>query len=528
MLPALAALLLSAPYADLRKLAQPGLDAIHADALSAHVRFLADDALEGRGTGTRGYDIAARYFATELQSMGYQPAGENGTWFQTVPLVGMTVQPEKCALEVDGKPFKYGDEVIFADRGGSGGDDVSGEVVFAGYAIGAPEYGYDDLPADLRGKIALVLFGAPKAGWDSAASAVYSDIVEKTRRLAKRGALGIILVITPEVEKHLPFPFFARQAPFETMAWKEGSVPGNASVLPGARVPSSTLQRFVGDRAAQLFADGPAGKLKPFATGKKARLVTSYAVRDLTSVNVAGVLPSGPENVVITAHLDHLGIGPAMKGDTIYNGARDNAAGAASVLEMARGFAAVQRKLPRSVVVVAVTGEEKGLQGSQYFARHPTVPKQSIIADVNVDAPALHWDPHDMVVLGADHSTLQRAVTAALSAQGLKQSPDPEPEQVFFIRSDQYSFVREGIPSVHPTSGWQDERGDIAKNKALDAWWTKERYHQPSDEWEAGAEWKGLERQVRADFLIALAVVLDPDRPKWNDGDVFGKMFGGR
>jgi peptidase M28-like protein len=532
----LLALLLAAPPADLKAQGEPGLQAIRAESLSAHVRFLADDLLEGRGTGSRGHAMAARYFATQLQALGLAPAGENGTYFQTVPFLGMTVQPEKCALEIDGAPLKYGDEVLFPPRAGAASDDVSGELVFAGYGVSAPEYGYDDAPPDLRGKIAVVMYGAPRSErpdfFPTAASAVYSDGVVKSRLLARRGAVGMIVVFTPDLARHLPFPFFARQAPFENMIWREGDRPGTGYVLPNARVPYTLFQRLLaktGRKADDLFAQGPQGKLKAFSLGTRARLRTGFALRQFTSENVAAVLRGGEraqEMVAVTAHLDHLGIGPPINGDAIYNGAADDASGVAGAIEVARAFAALPKRPARSLLVVGVTAEEKGLMGSEYFSRHPTVPIRSIAADVNLDGPTGFWEPHDLVVMGAEHSTLMNAVRASAQALGLGLSADPQPEQVFFIRSDQYNFVKQGVPAIFPKAGWQDAQGNVEKNRAYEEWWTKNRYHQPSDEYDPKLDFENMAKEVRADFLMTLAIALDPDRPRWNDGDAFGKMFG--
>ncbi|HEY2031658.1 MAG TPA: M28 family peptidase, partial [Myxococcales bacterium] len=247
--------------------------------------------------------------------------------------------------------------------------------------------------------------------------------------------------------------------------------------------------------------------MKPFALGIRATLRTSAVVRKFDSENVVGILRGSSraaENVVVSAHIDHLGIGPAMNGDTIYNGAIDNASGTSGMLEVARAFAALPQRPPRSIVALAVTGEEKGLQGSEYFSLHPTVPIQSIVADVNLDGVNWQFEPFDMVALGAEHSTLDTDVRAALSAMNMKESPDPEPEQVFFIRSDQYCFVKRGIPSVFPGAGWQDASGNIQERKAYDDWWTKNRYHQPSDEWDPKANYENMAKETRADFLIAL------------------------
>lgn len=531
---AVAAILLGAPPADLARIAEPGLRALRGDALSAHVRFLADDLLEGRGTGTRGHAIAARYLAAQLQALGFEPAGEQGTFLQAVPLLGMTVQPERCSLEVGGSRLEYGREALVYPRAGSAEDDVSGELVFAGFGISAPEYGYDDTPADLRGKIAVVLYGAPRSPradfFPAAASAVYSDAWRKARFLASRGAVGMLVVLTPEVLRHLPWEFFVRQAPFEAMVWKEGARPGTGAVLPSARLPDTALPRLLaasGRKAEDLFAEGPVGKLRPFPLGVRARLRVGVALRDLTSENVAGVLRGSGragEYVAVTAHLDHLGIGPPIGGDAIYNGAVDNASGVAGIIEVARAFAALPRRPARSILVLGVTGEEKGLLGSDYFAHHPTVPIRAIAADVNLDGLEAYWRPHDLVVLGGEHSTLEGAARAAAGTLHLALSPDPQPEQVFFIRSDQYSFVRQGVPSIFPVAGWRDADGKVERNRALEEWWFKNRYHQPSDEWDPALDYENAAMVARADFLAALAVALDPERPRWNPGDFFARF----
>lgn len=522
----LLALLLAA---DLNAIAKPGLDAIRGDALSAHVRFLADDLLEGRGTGSRGHAIAARYVASQLQAAGFAPAGEGGTYLQTVPMMGATVDPQKCAVELDGKPLEYGKEMLITPAAGAAAAEVKGELVFAGYGVVAKELGYDDVPADLKGKIAVVLYGAPEFR-DPAARAVHSDNVSKAALLASRGAAGMVVVITPEMLAHLPFSFFARQAAFERMYWREGDKAGRGSPLPVVLVPAEVLPRLLarsGHEAARVLADGRAAKLSPFPLGIQGHLRAAAKLRTFTSENVVGILRGETsESVLMTAHLDHLGIGAPIAGDSIYNGAGDNASGCASVLEQARAFSALRKPLRRSVIALFVTGEEKGLMGSDYFAHHPTVPIESIVADVNDDGANWLWATHDLVVLGVEHSTLLRAAQAATAALGLSISPDPEPEQVSFIRSDQYSFVRRGIPSVFPGAGWKDAQGNSEKNKATDDWWTHNRYHQPSDQWDPSWSGDNMVTGVRANFLMMLSIAIDPERPRWNAGDVFESMFG--
>ncbi len=251
-------------------------------------------------------------------------------------------------------------------------------------------------------------------------------------------------------------------------------------------------------------------------------------MRQVTSENVVAVLRGSErpsEYLALTAHLDHLGIGPPINGDTIYNGAVDNAAGVAGVLEVARAFASLPKRASRSILVVVVTAEEKGLQGSDYFAQHPTVPIRGIVANVNLDGIEGAWEPHGLFALGAEHSSIEAAVRFAAGAGRLKISPDPDPDQVYFIRSDQYSFVKQGVPSVFPHAGWLDEEGKIEKNRSHYLWWFKNRYHQPSDEWDPSINYENMAKEIRADFLIALYLALDPERPRWNRGDIFEKLF---
>jgi Zn-dependent M28 family amino/carboxypeptidase len=227
--------------------------------------------------------------------------------------------------------------------------------------------------------------------------------------------------------------------------------------------------------------------------------------------------------VAVSAHLDHLGIGPAVNGDTIYNGADDDASGVAAMLEIAR--AASVRRPARSLLLMAVTGEEKGLQGSDYFVAHPTVPLADIVADVNVDGAETWHEPHDVVALGAEHSTIEAQVAAVAAAIGWKVSPDPLPERVYFIRSDQYSFVQRGVPSVFPTVGLQDAQGAVDNNRAVEDAISQKRYHMPADEWDPKRNWEWVAAETRMFYLLTWAIADAPRPPAWKPGDVFERMF---
>ncbi|HEY8143547.1 MAG TPA: M28 family peptidase [Kofleriaceae bacterium] len=507
-----------------------GLRAIRPEALRAHVLFLADDALEGRAPGSAGHRIAARYVTTQLAALGLEPAGERGGFEQAVPLRSMVRDDADSSLEVDGKPVAPGNVILppFASR-----VDVKGPLVYGGYGITAPDQKYDDAAgADLHGAIAVVMRGAPPSFAPPTARALYSDFELKAERLAARGAAAVIVVVTPEGEKQRPWAQRQADSRFESMVWMNGDRPGSGPTIPVAIVNMAGLQVLLGDGdAAALWSEAAAGRARPRKLGKAAHLRIASTYRDLSSSNVAAVLPGGDpalagEYVVFTAHLDHLGVGTPVAGDAIYNGALDDAVGVAALLEIARAFASMPVKPPRSLLFLTVTAEEEGLLGSDYYAHHPTVPIRSIVADVNLDAPNPLYEMFDTVPLGAAHSSLRRNVDEAAAALKIAVSEDPVPEQGFFIRSDQYSFVKQGVPSIFPLAGERDASGSTKRNHAIFEGWMAKHYHQPSDEWrdgEYGADW--LAKEVRLDFLIGLSIARAPARPAWNAGDVFAATF---
>ena len=542
-----AGLWLAMAPAELSKAGAPGLAAISPSALSAHIRFLSDDLLEGRDTGTKGVAIAARYFSAQLQAAGVEPAGEKGSWFQNVPLLAVKFDPARCVLRVDDPApawtLSSTTEVIITPAPDRPTGAVSGELVFAGYGVQAPTYRYDDIPRDfdLKGKIAVVLSRAPRSDrndfFPNTASAVYGDTNRKAAVLAARGATAAVFVATPESLVSYPWEKRVRDArSHEKMYWLEGeSAVLSGSPIPIAQITPEAFAQLLArarrkDTLDSLIALGQKSRLKPFPLGVRGTLQTAASVRKLTSENVVGVLRgSDPqrsaEYVVYTAHLDHVGRGPAVDGDDIYNGAVDDAAGTAGLIEVARAFAALPRRPPRSILFLGVTAEEKGLLGSDYFAHHPTVPITSIVANVNSDFLTGWWKPYDVLALGAEHSTLGEDVKAAAAALGLTVSPDPAPEQTYFVRSDQYSFVKKGIPAVFPSSGLKDASGGIEANRATMASWIKEHYHQPSDEWSAKTNYEAMATEVRYYFLIGLSIAMDPVRPSWNPGDIFATLF---
>ncbi|HET8723413.1 MAG TPA: M28 family peptidase [Anaeromyxobacteraceae bacterium] len=523
--------------------AEAGLAAVNPVALSAATRFLSSDLLEGRGTATRGHEIAALWVSTQMEGIGLSPAGPEGSWRQEVPLRAWKVDPEGSSLAVHGPalpPVHLTPDQDFVALGDGEHAEVEldGALAFVGYGITAPEYGYDDLRGvNLAGKVAVVLWGAPSSDrpnfFPPAPRAAYADRAGKMRRLAARGAAGVLFVYTPEAEEALPWGDFVRNSRLEGMGWAEGVRLGDGvDALPARAVLSMRgLERLtaaagIAGGARAILEKAEANRLAAQDWPVKVRIRTASELRPTRSPNVLGILRgSDPararETVVVMAHLDHLGIGEPVGDDAIHNGAMDNAVGVAVLLEIARAFAALPHPPARSILFAAVTGEEKGLVGSSYLATHPVVDPAGIVAVINVDGAPTAFPFLDAVARGAEHSTLAVPAGRAAEALGVPLSPDPNPRSAAFVRSDQWSFVRAGVPSLFLTPGWKAPEGaDPAARRA----WMRERYHTPRDEWDPAWRWGDTARFARLQFLVALLVADAPDRPAWNPGDFFGRL----
>jgi Zn-dependent M28 family amino/carboxypeptidase len=524
--------------------AAPGLNSIRGEALSARIRFLSDDLLEGRFTGSRGHAIAERYVASEMQALGLEPAGSGGAYLQPVPLRAAMKDPQRTALSIAGggpeEALVNERDFVLASDLRTPEVDVAAPLVFVGYGVVAPEYKYDDLAgADLKGKIAVIFSAAPLSDREDffppIAHAVLADVRAKIRRLAERGAVGMITVFRPEDEERLPWARVASSSRLEQMSWIKDGEPGASPAgvpLRGSlhwKAFEKILARAgVEGGLALLEQKAKANALKPFniAATLHGRLTTNF--RSLTSGNVAGILRgSDPklrdEYVVYSAHLDHLGIGAPIDGDSLYNGALDNASGVASVLEVARAFVALPERPARSILFLTVTGEERGLLGSEYFARNPTVPASSIVADINIDMIVPLHPLLDVFGLGAEYSTLLEPMRQAAAALRLAVSPDPQPKQMSFIRSDQYSFVKQGVPAIFIRPGDLDAAGAYEPNIGLRKKWTATRYHSPKDKWDPTYNYEAMAQIARADFLTGLSVANRVERPRWNAGSFFAR-----
>jgi hypothetical protein len=514
---------------------------IRPEALRADMRFLADDLLEGRGTGTRGHEIAARFMASEFEAMRLEPAGDNGTYFQSVPLRSIEPDQERTTLSL----WRRGKERVlifgrdFLSLGDPGRTDVSVEapVLYLGFGVTAPEQGYDDYAGvDAKGMIVAFVYGAPPQ-FEPTMRAHYSSRAVKAANAAAHGAVGEMLLDSPASEQIYPFKDRVSDMAFPVMRWLDarGQPNDNFPELRGTVFLSmdatTTVLEGSGKSPEEIFAAANEGKSSTMALPVAAKIRTVSKFRDLRSPNVvARVMGSDPklrdEYVVYTAHLDHLGMGQPVNGDKIYNGALDNASGSACLLEIARAYSQMNPHPRRSILFVSVTGEEAGLLGSDYFARYPTVTKQCLIANINIDGNlALLWPIEDVIARGSEHSTLGISVQEAAARLSLDVSPDPSPELVFFIRSDQYSFVKQGVPSVVSSAGRKSSDPNIKPQQIITKW-RQTTYHKPQDDMNQPFDFESGAKYARYNFLLGYLVAQRTEKPAWNPGDFFGEHYG--
>lgn len=508
--------------------------------IEADVRYLADDLLEGRETGSRGHDLAALYVAQRLRAMGLRPAGGDGGYGQRVPLLRAQRLPDGNALVIERNgattALRFRDQFLPLLNYDLPEARVEAPAVFVAQAVHAPELRHDDFAGlDLRGKIA-VLFGGAPARFPPDQRAYYASTEEKLRAVAERGAVGAVFVATAGDEQTYPWARSAEdwQRPGMRLRGGDGrAIDSTPSLRVVARVSAAVADVLLsgnGHTAGELYQATDAGRLRGFELPGRIVLAARNTVAPLESRNVVARLPGSDrrlaaEHVVFSAHLDHVGIGPPVDGDAIYNGAIDNALGVAVMLETARELAAAPNPPRRSILFVAVTGEEKGLLGAQWFARHPTVPAASLVANLNLDMPMLLAPTRDVVPVGIEHSSLAPLVRQAAQDVGVALSPDPAPEQNLFVRSDQYAFIRAGVPAVYLNGGIEGARFG-ADPRAAQRAYLSQRYHQPGDDTSQPIQYADAARLARLHARLGRLIGDAPQRPSWNAGDFFGQRFG--
>jgi Zn-dependent M28 family amino/carboxypeptidase len=508
---------------------------IDPEKIRAHVRFLSSDLLEGRGPGTRGGELAAQYIATEFALSGLKPAGANGTYFQTVPLMAVhTVEdrtrfvfvPSAGAKASAPIALKYGDDYVTKDETGQLSADIDAPIVFVGYGIDAPEYRWNDFQGvDVKGKVVLAIVNEPastdEAFFKGKALTYYGRWTYKFEEAARRGAAGVLVIHRTDLASY---------------GWDvvRNSQATEKSYLEGD--PSATLRAASWiqlDVANKLFAaaglDGgqmiqAAGKRGFKAIELPVRLHAHIAstVRRYTSQNVIAMVsgkdPAPGDSVIYTAHYDHLGIDPTLAGDKIYNGAADNATGCAILLEIARAYAAVRP--PHNVYFASVTAEEQGLLGSQYLGMHPPVPVKDLTLDLNFDELIPLAVPLSAVVSGAERTSFYPVVERTAAAFDLKIQPDDNPMAGTYYRSDHFSFARFGVPAFSIDQGNLFAGHPAAWGRQQEEEFNSQRYHRPTDEYRPEWNFAGDAKMARFGFVLGWEAMSLPSI-RWNAGDEF-------
>ena len=509
--------------------------------IKGHMNFLAHDLLEGRDTGSRGHEIASLYIQNEFEKYGLQAAGENGTFQQRVKFRKGSLDIESPTMRLTANDseveLKFPDDFLMGPNLGNAEVDLSAPLVFVGYGIVAPELDHDDYAGlDVEGKIVVVLSGRP-ARISSEIGAHLASQTQKNHAAADRGAIGVFTIQTPAREEARPYARFINFIRSPRMSWiSEDGVPGNMrEEIKGSAFLSIDAAHSLFSGASvsldDVYAQLEAGEVPTgFDLGYTARLQYKTMHEDVTSPNVIGLLEgSDPElkneYIVYTAHSDHLGISKSVEKDAINNGAMDNASGTAVLIETARMFSELPVAPKRSILFVAVTGEEKGLLGADYFVRNPTRPVESLIANVNLDMPLLTYEFADVIAFGASHSTMGEKVAAAVKNADIKLTEDPWPELNLFTRSDHYAFVRQGIPAVFLVTGIESRTPGIDGSEVLNKFLAT-NYHRPSDDMSQAFVWKAARTFTQVNFEIGLTLGNDPERPKWYEDSFFGQTFG--
>lgn len=504
------------------------------EAVRAHITFLADDSLDGRGSGTKGYTIAANYVAAQFMAMGAKPMGDpaKGSYFQQVPLreAKLTGQPV-LTISGKGQTFRLDsrEKVLIGPSAMDAQQVLQAPMVFVGFGLDRPDLGlrdYDRL--DVKGKVVVVLSGYPK-GMNSELGAHLN--ADKARMAMKRGAVAMISIPTLQDTRRRSWERRAQSGGEPRSNWLQ------ADGTPFMRAPGIRADATLNpDVARPMFGEGkqglaailaeadqPGGRPRGFRLGLAARFERTSAFRPYSSPNVIAMIPgSDPavadEYVLMTAHLDHLG--DHGKGDDkISNGAMDNAAGVATMIEVAKALSHDGKRPRRPILFAAVTNEESGLIGSEYLARNPVVSKGNVVAVVNFDMPILTYRFTDVVAFGADNSTLGPVVAKAAAEAGITLSSDPIPEEGLFTRSDHYRFVQQGIPSLFLVTG------HAGPGKAAFTDFLAKNYHQPSDDLNLPFDWIAGAKFAEVNYHIICAIADQAEIPRWYQDSLFGKEF---
>ncbi len=516
------------------------LRSITGERLRGHLLFLADDLLEGRAPGTTGGRIAGRYIASHFERAGLKPPSYG--WYQPVPLHGWKPLADRIGLEfaATGRrvPLRYPADAVLWTTAGAAAAEVEADVVFVGYGVVAPEYDWDDFgDADLRGKVLLFLAGDPPASpeepdrFDGAAMTWYGRWTYKVEQALRLGAAGALLVHSDDGAGY---------------AWDvvRASWTGEQFYPAATREPESATAgiegwirfesaRFTlgaaGLNLRELIARASQRGFQPMETGLTVRARAAGTIRRLETANVVGILPGRhptrrDEAVVYTAHYDHFGIGPAVAGDSIYNGAYDNASGVAVLIELANAFGMLRPPPDRTLIFVATAAEEAGLLGAQRYVQSPVIAMDRTAAVINIDGANLWGETWDVAAVGAERSTLGAIAADKARELGMRLSPERAADRGLFFRSDHFPFARAGVPALYIEHGLEYRDRPTGWGAATLGRYETERYHRPGDQFDPAFDLAGAVQQARFAFLIGLDVARRRDRPRYNDDSEFQRV----
>ena len=507
---------------------------IDPERIRAHVKFLASDLLEGRGTGQRGGDLAAAYIANQFELYGLKPAGDNGTYMQKVPMVGVTTLPETTfsivpqnGAAMDLKPLS--DYVGFNETQ-QPESDIDADIVYVGYGIEAPEYNWDDYKGlDVRGKVLLMLVNEPPSDdvrfFKGKALTYYGRWTYKYEEAARKGAVGAILIHKTDMASY----------PWEVV---RNSNSGEKSFLKIEGSPKLTFASWThldvarrmaaasGKDMERLMGDAHSRDFHPVPLPLKLKAHIVSKIRPFESQNVIAILPGSDKKikdqaVMYSAHYDHFGIRPEMQGDNIFNGANDNATGCAILLEVARAYSQAAPGPRRSILFASVTAEEQGLLGSEYLGKHPPIPAGKISLDLNYDDVPPLGSPEEVEVSGSERTTFFPTVEALSKEFRLNIRPDSRPEAGHYYRSDHFSLARVGIPAFSINEGVKYKGHDSAWGMQQADEYTSKRYHQPSDEYRPEMDFTGDAVMARFGFAAGWQAASATARVDWQKGDEF-------